>query len=90
MNQTNAFFVMHQESAATFSNPTIVIMQCLPLICVVLAIIATVRCVRTGRQGWVLVLWMMFIWLVPLLGPSMAILALWNSPAVMLRKSNIR
>ena len=43
--------------------------ESMPLINLALAVIATIRCVRIGRKGWTLVLWLLFIWLVPIIGP---------------------
>ena len=45
----------------------------LPLVNLVLAIITTVRCVKTGKRGVELVLWLLFIWLVPVIGPIVAL-----------------
>jgi len=50
--------------------------ECLPLINLVLAVMATVRCVKRGQQGLALVLWLIFIWLVPIIGSLVALYAI--------------
>ena len=45
----------------------------LPLINIVLAVLATLRCVRTGHRGLALILWLLFIWLVPIIGSLVAL-----------------
>jgi hypothetical protein len=44
----------------------------LPIINLVLAITAT-RCARRGQQGLELFLSLVFIWMVPIIGPSVAL-----------------
>jgi hypothetical protein len=47
----------------------------LPPINIVLAIAATVRCVRTGQRGLALIFWLLFVWLVPVIGPLVTLFA---------------
>lgn len=50
--------------------------QMVPFIVIALAIMATVRCVRSRQQGLALILWLLFIWLVPVIGACVALFAL--------------
>lgn len=45
----------------------------LPMIHIVLAIVATVRCLRGGARGRALMLWLLLVWLLPILGPVIAL-----------------
>jgi len=66
---------MNETTQVTHSSGSLFLFQLLPLINIVLAIAATVRCVRTGRRGLTLVLWLLFVWLVPIIGPVVALFA---------------
>ena len=52
------------------------VIQSLPLINLVLAVVATVRCVRAGQRDVALILWLLFIWLMPIIGPCVALFAI--------------
>ena len=56
------------------------VVQLVPLIILVLAVLATVRCVRTEQRGFALVLWLLFIWLVPIVGSCIALFAIRRAP----------
>jgi len=45
----------------------------LPMIHIVLAVAATVRCFRCEARGIVLILWLLLVWLLPILGPVIAL-----------------
>jgi len=47
------------------------VIQSLPLINLVLAVVATVRCVRAGQRDVALILWLM-----PIIGPCVALFAI--------------
>jgi hypothetical protein len=52
--------------------------QLLPLINIALAIVATVCCVRAGKRNLVLILWLLFIWLIPFIGPIVPLFVLFK------------
>ncbi len=58
------------------------IIALLPLISLVLAVVATVRCVRAGQRDVALILWLLFIWLMPILGPCVALYAIPRTPSM--------
>jgi hypothetical protein len=62
-----------------FSVPFFV--QGLPLLNIILAIFATVRCVRAGQRGLALFLWILFVWLVPVVGPVVTLCVVRRSAA---------
>ena len=41
----------------------------LPLLNIGLAIVATLRSVRSGERTWVIVFWLVYTWFLPVLGP---------------------
>lgn len=45
----------------------------LPCIALALAVFATVRRVRSGQQGLALIYWLLLIWLMPIIGPILAL-----------------
>lgn len=53
--------------------------QIVPVLNILLAIVATVRCVRSGRRGAGLALWLLLVWLLPVLGPLIALLVVRRS-----------
>jgi hypothetical protein len=57
--------------------------QFIPLLILVLAIFATILCVRSRQSGLALILWLLFIWLFPIVGSLVALLVLrkaWSQP----------
>jgi hypothetical protein len=55
--------------------------QALPLLNIILAIFATVRCVRAGQRGLALFLRILFVWLVPVVGPVVTLCVVRRSAA---------
>jgi hypothetical protein len=52
----------------------------LPFLNVALAILATLRSVRSGERTWVIVFWLLYTWLLPIVGP-LAVLWATRRPA---------
>ena len=61
--------IMNETTNITHSSGSPSVWQLLPLINILLAIAATVRCVKAGHRGLPLVLWLLLVWLVPVIGP---------------------
>ncbi len=58
----------------------LVLLALLPLLNIVLAIFATLRSVRSGERRWVIVFWLAYTWLLPVVGP-LAVLWATRRPA---------
>ena len=73
---------MNETTQITHGSSGVGFWQLVPLLNILLAIVASVRCVRSGRRGLVLVLWLMVVWLLPVIGPFIALFALRRAATV--------
>jgi hypothetical protein len=64
---------MNQTSQVTQSPGGMSFYTYLPMIHIVLAIVATVRCFRGEARGIALILWLLLVWLLPIFGPVIAL-----------------